>query len=293
MAAVTKDESAKSMDDLAKALEQSKNRQKQLLGQLESTVTNKEKELKELKEENDLSDKGIFKEPKPFKSIADENKAIETLKQQIAEENKKQSDKIKDLDNLYKERLNKVPNTNDAINQNYKNTIDQLKTDQLKVISSNKELISSLEKIKVDTEIEKKRRIKRAAFVNAEEKYIQDVAALKRIKETTRLSTTPLKPEDFDFGAEQLNTQILKNIRNVDKGYYLVIAVHNDVAKRDAFLTKVVSAGQADVNFFYDVNSSNYYIYYDKFENFDDAQKALNTKGNKPYNGKMAIIKVE
>ena len=72
-----------------------------------------------------------------------------------------------------------------------------------------------------------------------------------------------------------------------------MIAVHNDVAKRDAFLTKVVSAGQADVNFFYDVNSSNYYIYYDKFENFDDAQKALNIKGNKPYNGKMAIIKVE
>ncbi|MBP8888295.1 MAG: hypothetical protein KBG61_13120, partial [Flavobacterium sp.] len=293
LAAVTKDESAKSMDDLAKALEQSKNRQKQLLGQLESTVTNKEKELKELKEENDLSDKGIFKEPKPFKSIADENKAIEILKQQIAEENIKQSDRIKDLDNLYKERLNKVPNTNDAINQNYKNTIDQLKTDQLKVISSNKELISSLEKIKVDTEIEKKRRIKRAAFVNDEQKYLQDAAALKRIKETTRLSTTPLKPEDFDFGAEQLNTQILKKIRNVDGGYYLVIAVHNDVAKRDAFLTKVVSAGQADVNFFYDVNSSNYYIYYDKFENFDDAQKALNTKGNKPYNGKMAIIKVE
>ena len=293
LAAVTKDENAKSMDELARVLEQSKNRQKQLLGQLESTVTNKEKELKELKEENDLSDKGIFKEPKPFKSIADENKAIEILKQQIAEENIKQSDRIKDLDNLYKERLNKVPNTNDAINQNYKNTIDQLKTDQLKVISSNKELISSLEKIKVDTEIEKKRRIKRAAFVNDEQKYLQDVAALKRIKETTRLSTTPLKPEDFDFGAEQLNTQILKKIRNVDGGYYLVIAVHNDVAKRDAFLTKVVSAGQADVNFFYDVNSSNYYIYYDKFENFDDAQKALNTKGNKPYNGKMAIIKVE
>ena len=293
LAAVTKDENAKSMDELARVLEQSKNRQKQLLGQLESTVTNKEKELKELKEENDLSDKGIFKEPKPFKSIADENKAIETLKQQIAEENKKQSDKIKDLDNLFKERLNKVPNSDDAINQNYKNTIEQLKSDQLKVISSNKELISSLEKIKVDTEIEKKRRIKRAAFVNDEQKYLQDAAALKRIKETTRLSTTPLKPEDFDFGAEQLNTQILKKIRNVDGGYYLVIAVHNDVAKRDAFLTKVVSAGQADVNFFYDVNSSNYYIYYDKFENFDDAQKALNTKGNKPYNGKMAIIKVE
>ena len=293
LAAVTKDESAKSMDDLAKALEQSKNRQKQLLGQLETTVSNKEKELKELKDENDLSEKGIFKEPKPFKSITEENKAIEALKQQIIEENEQQNKKIKDLDNLYKERLTKVPSTNDAINQNYKNTIEQLKSEQSKVISSNKELISSLEKIKVDTEIERKRRIKRAAFVNADDKYTQDVATLKRIKETTSLSTTPLKPADFDFGAEQLNTQILKNINNVEKGYYLVIAVHNDVAKRDAFLTKVVSAGQTDVNFLYDVNSSNYYIYYDKFKNFEEAQKALSNKGDKPYNGKMAVVKVE
>ena len=293
LAAVTKDENAKSMDDLAKVLDQSKNRQKQLLGQLETTVSNKEKELKELKDENDLSEKGIFKEPKPFKSITEENKAIEALKQQIIEENEQQNKKIKDLDNLYKERLTKVPSTNDAINQNYKNTIEQLKSEQSKVISSNKELISSLEKIKVDTEIERKRRIKRAAFVNADDKYTQDVATLKRIKETTSLSTTPLKPADFDFGAEQLNTQILKNINNVEKGYYLVIAVHNDVAKRDAFLTKVVSAGQTDVNFLYDVNSSNYYIYYDKFKNFEEAQKALSNKGDKPYNGKMAVVKVE
>ena len=85
----------------------------------------------------------------------------------------------------------------------------------------------------------------------------------------------------------------MKNINNVEKGYYLVIAVHNDVAKRDAFLTKVVSAGQTDVNFLYDVNSSNYYIYYDKFKNFEEAQKALSNKGDKPYNGKMAVVKVE
>ena len=293
MAAVTKDESAKSMDDLAKALEQSKNRQKQLLGQLESTVTNKEKELKELKEENDLSDKGIFKEPKPFKSIADENKAIETLKQQIAEENKKQSDKIKDLDNLFKERLNKVPNSDDAINQNYKNTIEQLKTDQLKVISSNKELISSLEKIKVDTEIEKKRRIKRAAFVNDEQKYLQDAAALKRIKETTRLSTTPLKPEDFDFGEEQSNMQIMKRVSNTPSGYYMIMAVHKDIAKRDAFLTKAVASGMKNVSFYYDANTSSYYIYSTMFDNLQEAQQEIKTKASNPSTSKMVIIKVE
>ena len=119
------------------------------------------------------------------------------------------------------------------------------------------------------------------------------MATLKRIKETTAVSAIPLKPQDFDYGTEQSNMQILKNIRNIDGGYYLVIAVHNEVAKRDTFLTKVVASGQADVNFFYDVNSSNYYIYYDKFENFKEAQKALNTKGSKPYNGKMSIVKVE
>ena len=56
--------------------------------------------------------------------------------------------------------------------------------------------------------------------------------------------------EDFNFGEEQSsNVQILKGIQNVDNGYYMIIAVHENVTDRDEFLEKVVSAGQSNINF--------------------------------------------
>ena len=73
----------------------------------------------------------------------------------------------------------------------------------------------------------------------------------------------------------------------------MIIAVHQNVSDRDAFLEKAVSAGQSNINFFYDVNSSKYFIYYEKFEYVEEAMRALSTKGNKPYNGKMSVVKIE
>ena len=197
------------------------------------------------------------------------------------------------MTNLYNERLKKFPNKNDALNKAYLDKINQLKAAQLKMEQDSAVLLSNLERIKTETEIEKKRRIKRAAYENDQGRYAQDVAALKRIKETTKISSTPLTASDFDFGEDQSNMQIIKNIKNSDSGYYLIIAVHNSVEKRDQFLAKAVAAGRSDVNFFYNVTTSKYYIYYDKFEGLQEATKALEAKGTKPYNGKMAIVKVE
>src|SRR5690606_21060005 len=90
--ALQKDELAKSMDNIAVSLENSKKTQQQLLTSLNATVAAKQKDLQDMKEENDLSEKGIFKAPKPFKSTAGENKALESLNLQIAEVNKIQSD---------------------------------------------------------------------------------------------------------------------------------------------------------------------------------------------------------
>ncbi|MNF91860.1 hypothetical protein D3C87_1254710 [compost metagenome] len=73
----------------------------------------------------------------------------------------------------------------------------------------------------------------------------------------------------------------------------MIIAVHSSVEKRDEFLTKAVASGRSDVNFFYNIATSKYYIYYEKFDGLSEATKALEAKGNKPYNGKMAIVKVE
>ncbi len=293
LAATPKDATTKSMDDLSKLVEESKNTQQQLLMRLGETVANKEKDLKELKEENDLSEKGIFKEPKPFKSVSAENNALEALKLELVEVNKTQTVKIRELENLYKERLKKVPNKEDETNQYYLKAIETLKQEQLKVLQSNTDLIASLEKIKTDTEIEKKRRIKRAGFENDQSRYLKDKATLSLIKEKTAFSSVPLKAEDFDSGDEQSTMQILKNIKNVESGYYLVVAVHDNVAKRDEFLTKAVAAGQTNIDFFYDINTSKYFIYYNKFDNIEEAKKALESKGSKPYNGKMSLAKIE
>jgi type IX secretion system PorP/SprF family membrane protein len=292
-AASTKDDTAKAIEDLTLSIESSTKNQKDLLSQFNTTVANKQRDLNDLKEENDLSEKGIYKEPKPFKSVAAENSQLEALKSQLADANRAQKEEIAKLTNLYNERLKKFPNKNDALNKAYLDKINQLKAAQLKMEQDSATLLSNLERIKAETEIEKKRRIKRAAYENDQGRYAQDVAALKRIKETTKISSTPLTASDFDFGEDQSNMQIIKNIKNSDSGYYLIIAVHNSVEKRDQFLTKAVAAGRSDVNFFYNVTTSKYYIYYEKFDGLPEATKALEAKGTKPYNGKMAIVKVE
>jgi type IX secretion system PorP/SprF family membrane protein len=293
LATLPNDENARLMDNLAKLIKGVKNTQQELLKKLDIIVASKEKALKDLKEENDLSEKGIFRAPKPFKSVMAENKALESLKSEIAELNNSQAQKIRQLASLHSARIKKVSNKNDEFNQLYLKTIEQLKAEQLITIQLNQTLIFSLEKINTETEIEKKRRIKRAMFENDQERYLNERATLSQIKEKTPYSKIPLKSEDFDYGEEQYSLQILKNIKNLGSGYYLIVAVHQNSTKRDEFLTKTVAAGQSNIDFFYDVITSKYFIYYEKFDSIDQANEALKSKGNKPYNVKMSIVKVE
>ena len=85
----------------------------------------------------------------------------------------------------------------------------------------------------------------------------------------------------------------MKNIERVESGYYIILAVHNDIEKRNDFVTKVVASGRKDINFFYDVSTSKYYIYYDKFDDIQSANQALGSENNEPYNAKMSLMKIE
>ncbi|MDO5980749.1 type IX secretion system membrane protein PorP/SprF [Flavivirga spongiicola] len=255
-----------------------------LLTRLDETVAIRDQDLKDLKEENDLGEKGIFKAPRPFKSITAENAALESLKSELDGVINTRNEQIEKLEKSYK----------GSINPTELKMLERLKSEQIQALKSRENLMSALDKINVATEIERKRRIKRAAYDNADDRHSKDMATLNRIKQNTRVSTVPLKEEDFDFGEKQSeNIQIVKDVKNTESGYYLVIAVHNDVDKRDEFVKKAVSAGQADINFFYDENTSKYFIYYEKFNSVEQATRALKTKGDKPYNGKMSMVKIE
>ena len=291
---VPTDWTTRSMNDISKLTEENRQTQQELLSRLEEAVAVKERDLKEMKEENDLSEQGIYVAPKPFKSLTAENMALESLTLEIDNAITEQDNKIAEFENLYNERFKNIPDRGDATNMFYQKKIQELKSDQSEIIKSKEQLVSKLEDIKVATEVERKRRIRRAAYDNEQDRYLKDRLVLNQIKAGTVHNNMELKAEDFDFGDEQSgNIQIVKNVKNTESGFYIVLAVHSDVSKRDDFLTKVVSTGQNNIDFFYDVNSSKYFIYYEKFDNVQEANKALETKGSTPYNGNMSIVKIE
>nr|WP_295705301.1 PorP/SprF family type IX secretion system membrane protein [uncultured Lacinutrix sp.] len=288
------DELGKAMLAITKKTEDSKSEQNQLLKRFDAIVKIKDQDLKDLKEENDLSEQGITVEAKPFKSITEENNRLNKIKEDLEVVIKNRNEDIKKLKDLYEENRESNTIALDNVDLYYRKTIRRLELEQNKAIQAKNQLDIELKDINISTEYERRRRIKRASFDNEDERYAIDRAALENIKKNTTISDEELTEDDFDFGIEQSkNIQILKNIKNEENGYYLVIAVHSDVKKRNDFVTKVIQSGESNVNFFYDVNSSKYYIYYQKFNNIQNANKSLTAKGNKLYNQKMSIVKIE
>ncbi len=282
------------MQELAEITTDAEAVQNDLLAQLSAIIDIKDQDLKDLKKENDLSDQGITVAPKAFKSVTAENNKLKAVKFDLDKVIAERQENIDALTKLYDTRSENSEFAMDEVNLFYKKEIKRLKSEQLKANNLLAQLDVKLEAIKVATEFEKRRRIKRAAYSSEKDRYSQDRAMLKSIRETTSLSVTPLKEEDFDFGELQGNSiKILKNIENIESGYYLIIAVHSDTDRRNKFLKNVVASGRTDVDFFHDVNTSKYYIFYEKFEDIGSATNALSAKGNRPYNGKMSIVKIE
>ncbi|NRB60968.1 MAG: PorP/SprF family type IX secretion system membrane protein [Winogradskyella sp.] len=289
-----KDELGKDLLKVSKETDKKEKEQNKLLEDLENIVNIKDKDLKDLKEENDLSDQGITVAPKAFKSVTAENNKLKEIKTNLDEVIDERNKNIKELKELYNQRLEAENTELDEVNLFYKKKIDRLEEKQLEALKTKQYLDLRLEEIKVATEFEKRRRIKRAVYNNENDRYTQDRNVLDNIKRNTPRSETELTSEDFDFGEEQSdNIQILKNIDKTEDGYYIILAVHSTIEKRNEFLTKAVAAGLTNVDFFYDVNTSKYYIYQNKFDDVNSAMRELENKGNKSYNQKMSLVKIE
>ena len=289
-----KDEIGKAMLALALQSESLKTKQNELLKKIDDIVEIKDQDLSDLKEENDLSEQGITVAPKSFKSVTEENNRLSAIKVNFDVAIKSRNQQIAELKALYDDNFKADTITLDEVSLYYKNTLKRLEAEQIDATQERLKLELRLEEIKVATEFERNRRIKRAEFDNEEERYSNDRLILQNIKRTTPLRSQPHEAEDFDYGEEQgSNIQILKNVNHVDNGYYLIIAVHSDTEKRNDFVTKVVASGHPNVDFFYDVNTSKYYIYSDKFDSIQAANEALKSIENKPFNTKMSLVKIE
>ncbi len=286
---------ATSMKSLLEETQSTAANKNDLLQELRDAVAIKDQDLKDLKRENDLSEQGIFSEPKPFKSITEENAAIDLIKINLDEVILTYRKKIEELEALYQQRFAKEGGIDKEFNLYYQNALSQLQAELQAAQREKAQLVSSLQEIAVATDIERKRRIKRAAYNNEDDRFRRDRSTLNSIKQTTEQSSTPLSEADFNFGEAQKsnNVQILKNVANTENGYYLVMAVHNSAEERNTFLRKVIAAGYSGVDFFYDVSRSKYYTYYQRIDRIEDANRIMEAQKNEPFNKQLSLYKIE
>jgi len=286
---------SKEMLAISKQAESLKITQDNLLDKYNEIVEIKNNDLQDLKEEYRLSLQGIAVKQKPFKSITAENNTLNEIKSDLVKIIESRNEEINTLKKLYKKNIKRSKTEElDNVNRHYNTAIKRLEIEQSKTLDLKNKLDIKLKDINISTEIERKRRIKRAVFDNEEERYLQDRKSLENIKKTYVQITTTLTSDDFDFGNKQDDEiTILQNVKHMESGYYIIIAVHSNINKRDEFITKTMQSGNKNVNFFYDANTSQYYIYHTKVDNIQALNKALKTKGNKPYNSNMHGVKIE
>ncbi|WP_115462919.1 PorP/SprF family type IX secretion system membrane protein [Winogradskyella aurantiaca] len=288
---MTPDEMKNEVETVSKQIS---DEQENLLSQLEATVDNRKQDLADLKEENDLSEQGIYKAPKPFKSTSEQNAQLESLTFEIDKTIAAQEQRLVELQKLYDERKKEYSSDDDEMNMIYLDEILIVQKSKRKAEEVKKALMFELDSIKQATEIERKRRIKRAAFDNQEDRYAKDMADLRRIKESTRIDLEANSNDPLDYGETNGGTiKILKDVKHNEDGYYLVMAVHSDKNKRDEFLRAAIKSGEKNISFFYDVNTSKYYIYSKKFSNLKDANEAMAGNNETSLNKNLSMIKIE
>jgi type IX secretion system PorP/SprF family membrane protein len=268
--------------------------QEDLIEDLSSAIDAKKQDLADLKEENDLSERGIYKAPKPFKSVSEENAKLAALTNNLDKTINEQEQKIKELKQLLNKRREQFPSDDDEMNMIYLDEIVILQKSQKKTREVKEALLLELQKINTALEVERKRRIKRASYDNQEDRYAKDMADLKRLKENVAVTNEDLSDLDLDYGDSKGGTiKILKDVKYTEDGFYLVLAIHSNKEKRDEFLKAVMASGNKDVSFFYDVNTSKYYIYSTRFNSLSEANKAMTNADSKAFNENMSMIKIE
>ena len=73
----------KAMDELTQSTVKAEVEQEELITKLEEKIATKRQDLNDMKRENDLSEQGIYTEPKPFKSLTAEKAEINALKSEL------------------------------------------------------------------------------------------------------------------------------------------------------------------------------------------------------------------
>ncbi|MFC4815592.1 LysM peptidoglycan-binding domain-containing protein [Flavobacterium sp. GCM10023249] len=304
-----------SVEKLRLVLDANKKIQDVLIGKLDSLASTMERDLADLKNRDvETLEESKKLEKESYQNIIETDNLILGLKRDLAENRK-----------IYTGIMQKVHRITVQENQEYKkkvkanlsdkdlasiDEINKLSEDQLANEKKNDALLAKVASIDAEKKDELKRKISKATFYSSEAREYDDKLAqvkLQRYQKTAEenqkdVATTTTLPEAAEI-RKQLNEnivdekhptkmEIIRNLKDLEDGFYMVAQVTDDTAKRDAYAIQLTDAGETKSSFFYNVNTLSYYVYTKIFKTADEAIYEYKTKINDPLFSGLFIVQI-
>lgn len=289
-----------SVEKLRLVLEANKNVQAILMAKLDSLVGTMNADLVELKKLPVLNlDESKRLEKESYQSIRQTNELSQDLKKELAENRKSYAEMMNKVEKMaveenqeYKRKVrnNEKNKTSETLMQRLSfEEIKEFKLEQQKGDAKNQLLLAKVDSLDVQKQIEVKRHISKASFYSTEARTFDDKLALIKLKkyqskvaESQNVTTDSITYSNLNaikeelkvnplLNQENLKIETLDNLKDVTDGYYVVLGIFTEAKDRDAFIMKLIDAGDFNSSFFFNVNSLNYYVYSDDFDYIEEA----------------------
>jgi LysM repeat protein len=310
-----------SVEKLRLVLEANKNVQDILMAKLDSLVNTMNNDLVELKRMDILNvDESKRLEKKSYESIGKTSELSSQLKKELAENRKAYAGLMNKVEKIaveenqeYKKKIRESEKNSNVTSIQQRLSLDEIKRykiEQEQGDAKNQLLISKIDSLDTQKQIEVKRHISKATYYSMEARKFDDKLALVKLKkyqdeaikksnssETSKavsleemrreLKENPFKNE------KNVKIEVYDNLKEVSNGYYLVLGIFTDATLRDKLIMKLIDSGDFNASFFFNINSLSYYVYSDKFQNMEEVLYQCKKKEEDELYKNVVIAKLE
>lgn len=310
-----------SVEKLRLVLEANKNVQDVLMAKLDSLVSTMNSDLKELKRMDILNvDESKRLEKKSYESIGKTSELSSQLKKELAENRKAYAGLMNKVEKIaveenqeYKKKIRESEKNNNTVSIQQRLSLDEIKRykiEQEQGDAKNQLLISKIDSLDTQKQIEVKRHISKASYYSMEARKFDDKLALVKLKkyqdEAIKKSNSDqtskavsveemrreLKENPFK-NEKNVKIEVYDNLKEVSNGYYLVLGIFTDATLRDKLIMKLIDSGDFNASFFFNINSLSYYVYSDKFQNMEEVLYQCKKKEEDELYKNVVIAKLE
>lgn len=310
-----------SVEKLRLVLEANKNVQDILMAKLDSLVNTMNNDLLELKRMDVLNvDESKRLEKQSYESIGKTSELSSQLKKELAENRKAYAGLMNKVEKIaveenqeYKKKIRENEKNKNVTSIQQRLSLDEIKRykiEQEQGDAKNQQLISKIDSLDTQKQIEVKRHISKASYYSMEARKFDDKLALVKLKkyqdeaikksapaETSKaVSLEEMKRElkENPFKNEKnIKIEVYDNLKEVSNGYYLVLGIFTDASQRDKLIVQLIDSGDFNASFFFNINSLSYYVYSDKFQNMEELLYQCKKKEEDELYKNVIIAKLE